>query len=81
MQDKMVFSCTPFSEGIASQRLPKRFESTQVGLNVPYCELFGGKSKTDLSMMRHGATSRDSAPAGWRLFCYPAGGPGSHKPL
>ena len=47
----MVFRCIPFSEGIASQRLPKLFEYTQVGLSVPYFKLFDGKSKSNLSII------------------------------
>lgn len=53
-------SLHPVSERIASQRLPQRFESMQVGLSAPYCELFAGRSRvkgSSLEGLRHSAAS------------------------
>ena len=46
-QGKGLFSCIPKSvtwQLTISQLRSEKFESTQVGQSVPYCELFAGKS-------------------------------------
>lgn len=47
----------------------------KVGLSVPYCELSGGRSQSDPSIIRHRLSPKSLGPSGLGLFCHLSGGP------